>query len=427
MATLTAFEHERIEFDWNGRHLRAVERLNRALGTTVLQATTHRGRRVLKAGHYVGVVRFGRDTIQILPKIDYGHDETGSATRNLLYLLEAAGNFPVRRHDIATLADRGQDWFEILTRLFATELQVQWQRGPHRHYQVVEEVLPTLKGKWRISQQLRQPARQHRFDVAYDEFTVDNPLNRVLRLVVERLWQQTGDHENRRLLGELRQWLDGVALRPHLTQADASDSLITRLNRRYQPLLNLARLFLGGSAIEMTTGDTATFALIFDMNRLFEAFLVNLLRRYRHQILPPTLHHCTLHPQTRGHTRYLAQAATGPVFRLKPDLAIRDGDRFPLLLDVKYKRLKARDRRLGIAQSDFYQMFAYAQRYRCAQVLLLYPQTDEAHTAHFKLAGETAVTVTAVTVNLHRDLGSPVERQALKDELGTAFTLEKEP
>ena len=211
-ATHTIFEHQRYPFQWDEHHLLALNRLNLTLGTEVLQATTHHGQRILKASSYVGVVRLGKLTFQILPKIDYGIDSIQSATRNLLFLLEQVGQFPVRKQTTALLLARGQNWFEILTRLFATELKEQWLRGVHSHYQPIEATLPALKGKWRIHQQLHQPTRHHLFDVTYDEFTPDNQLNRVFRYVVEQLWRQTTDATNRRLLGELRQWLDGVTL-----------------------------------------------------------------------------------------------------------------------------------------------------------------------------------------------------------------------
>lgn len=48
-----------------------------------------------------------------------------------------------------------------------------------------------------------------------------------------------------------------------------------RLNRRLEPLLNLARLFLDGGVMQLASRDLAAFAFVFDMNRVFEAFLVN--------------------------------------------------------------------------------------------------------------------------------------------------------
>jgi 5-methylcytosine-specific restriction enzyme subunit McrC len=104
-----------------------------------------------------------------------------------------------------------------------------------RTYQVVEDELPVLRGKWRIAEQLRRPYRQHVFPVAYDEFTADNSLNRVFRFVLERLWRLTRDSGNRQMLGELRQWMEEVTVLPHVTAADANASLLTRLTPASHP------------------------------------------------------------------------------------------------------------------------------------------------------------------------------------------------
>lgn len=418
------FEHQAVPFAWNDDHLRALARLNKRLGTEVLQATVSRGKRVLKASSHVGMVRLGQDTFQILPKIDYGVDKAASATRNLLYLLEMAGNIPVRQDGLASFLQRGMDWFEILTYFFASELLRQWQHGAYHHYQVVEETAVALKGKWRVAQQLRFPARQHRFDVAYDEFTADNQLNHVLRYVTELLWQQTADSKNRRLLGTLRHWLADVTLLPYVGPQMAGPELITRLNRRYEPLLNLARLFLQTSTLELSAGRLDSFTFVFDMNQLFEAFIINLIQRQRQMILPPSLQECTLHPQTRRHTRFLARTAAGQgVFRLKPDLVLRQGETYPLLLDTKYKRLKGNDRRLGVSQGDFYQMFAYSRRYRCPHVLLLYPQGERPLYQQFLLPDGQGI-ISAATIDLRRDLRGRNGRIALINELREIITKE---
>jgi 5-methylcytosine-specific restriction enzyme subunit McrC len=80
---------------------------------------------------------------------------------------------PIREYNLAPLLKRRNDWFEVLTRFFASHLLEEWQRGAYRNYQIVEEDLSVLKGKWRIADQLHHPLRQHIFAVAYDEFTAD--------------------------------------------------------------------------------------------------------------------------------------------------------------------------------------------------------------------------------------------------------------
>lgn len=285
-----------------------------------------------------------------------------------------------------------------------------------------------MKGKWRISHQLRNPARQHIFSISYDEFTADNELNRIFRFVVERLLRLTRDAGNRQTLEELREWMVEVTLLPHFTAAQAPPTLLTRLNARFTSLLNLARLFLDDGSIQVASGDFSTFAFVFDMNALFESFIVEFIRRHRKMILPPALKNVELLPQSAGADRHLALRNGRDVFQLKPDLAMRQGAQFPLLLDTKYKQLRKEDRKLGVSSADFYQMHAYARRYACARVLLLYPQTaemSEPPCASFVLKGDDgeigASTIEVRTVNLMIDLSHQRGAKALAKELATIF------
>jgi 5-methylcytosine-specific restriction enzyme subunit McrC len=221
-------------------------------------------------------------------------------------------------------------------------------------------------------------------------------------------------------LGELRQWMEEVTLLPGLTAAEANSLILTRLNQRYAPLLNLARLFLDGGALQLSAGDLSTFAFTFDMNQLFEAFVINFIRRHRAEILPPDIQTCELLSQSHGATRYLARRASKSVFLLKPDLVFRDQlAQFPLLLDAKYKRLDKTDAKLGVSQADFYQMHAYAHRYECPRVLLLYPQVVgmvQPLRAGFDVE-DTSISIVAATVDLRIDLSRAQGRASLAGEL----------
>jgi 5-methylcytosine-specific restriction enzyme subunit McrC len=436
MPFLTVFEHETLPFDWDDRDLAALEKLNRAAGSELLRASTRGGQRVLRASQHVGVIRLGRQSIQVLPKIYYSPESqlddkarARQATQNLLYLLAYAGQIPMHEQALAGLLKRDLDWFEILTRLFVSHLESEWQAGAHRSYQTVDNELPLLKGRWRLAEQIRRPERRHVFDLTFDEFTADNPLNRTFRYVVERLWRLTRNPDNQRRLGVLRLWLEGVNLLPQLTLADTLQIPITRLNQRFEPLLNLARLFVDDASLQLAHGEHTAFSFVFDMNTLYESFVTNLIRKHRQEILPTALQNCDLLPQTRGAALSLAQRAGREVFLLKPDLAFRSAGRFPLLVDMKYKRLDPADRRLGVSQGDFYQMYAYARRYCCPRVILLYPQTAEMSQplqAYFCLNNEVAQILVA-TLDIRLDLSRPDERKNLIRRLKTILEMNNEP
>ncbi len=426
-AAVTLFEYEHTAgFGCTPRELAALDRLNRDAGAFVLRPVLVGGRCELQAAQYVGVFRLAGRTVQVLPKLyrkGAGLDDAErarAATRNLLAMLSLAGRLPLHEHALASLLRRDLDWFEALTRLFATHLLVEWQRGPARGYESVEEEARVLKGRWRIAEQVRRPERGHLLLVEHDEFQVDNALNRVFRFVVERLLHRAQDADNRRRLGELRCRLDEVTLLPQVSAADADPARLTRLQRRFAPLLTLARLFLDGGALQLAKGDATTFAFTFDMNGLFEEFVVGFVRRYREDLLPAALRGCTLLPQAEGVALPLARRDDRePAFRLRPDLLLCAGDRsHPLLLDTKYKRLDAAARNLGIAVADFHQLFAYAQRYRCPRALLLYPQAagDAPLRAFFTLP-ERAGRIEVATLDLRRDLTGAEGRQGLRDEL----------
>lgn len=427
---LTLFEHETQPCGLTANQLGLLDSLQQRLPEKVLQPVYRGGQWSLRAGNYVGVVRLGEQTIQILPKIYQSstasaHAQAREATANLLHMLAYAGLVRINESDIASLLGRESDWFEILTYLFASHLREEWQRGPARSYTTVEDDLPLLKGKWRLNAQLRRPERAHRFAVAYDEFTVDIPLNRIFRFVVERLSRLTRSATNARMVGDLRMLLDDVNLLPTVTTQDADQITFNRLTQRYEPLLNLARLFLDRGALQTASGDTNLFAFVFNMNTVFEGFITNFLHRHRATAMPLELRDTTLAAQARGRQLHLAWSEGKQLFRLKPDLLFHQGQQTLLVADTKYKRLDQHDRKLGISEADFYQMFAYARRYACQHVILIYPQTaDMKQGIHrqFTLQGEVGHHISAATIDLRHDLGSRRSREALATELSSILS-----
>ena len=371
----TLFEHEVLE-DADDREIRALTQLLKATDVNVLSPIIRQGKVCFQAKQFVGVVRLGTRTIQILPKIYRSTDRTQSiieASRNLLWMLDYATGINLRKSDTASLKET-ENWFETLIRLFSINLKQQWRIGVCRSYQTVDDVLPVLKGKWRIAAQMKRPAQKHLFAVSYDTFTSDNALNRVLRYVVEKLWKMTKNSDNRQHLADLRHWMDEITLLPIVDLQYAQSVKLTRLNQQYEPLFNLATLFLQNLGVELSAHNSPAYAFVFNMNQLFEEFITKFIQRHRQEILPATLRHSHLLPQSRQAVMYLAQRGEQGAFKLKPDIVFRDEATYPAVIDFKYKQLNPQVHRLGISESDFYQMYAYLTRFDCHEVTLIYPQ-----------------------------------------------------
>ncbi len=291
MALISPFEYELSNgFNWTDWEQEAIAKLEKLIGDRPFDFSG----REIQARQYVGVFRLGDRTVEVLPKMYRSNTATlkQDAVRNLLYMLEYTQQLNVKQYALTSLSQQDLDWFEILTRLFAMNLLEEWQRGAFRNYQAVSDTLPVLKGKWNLTEQLRRPERKHLFAVTFDEFTADNQLNRVLRYVVERLYQLTRNFHNRQMLHELQQRMEEVTLLPKVNVEDLRLMTITRLNQRFEPLLNLARLFLENESLQLSSGNFQTFAFALDMNKLFEEFVISFISRHRREILPSHLQDC---------------------------------------------------------------------------------------------------------------------------------------
>ena len=429
MPTVTLFEHQRrpyADLGWDGDHpaLAQLEQLNEDAGAELI----HLGRTYLRATQFVGVIRVGETTLQILPKIDYERAGSSdalagsipfqiavdSAARNFLYLLSYAQDLQIKRQDTTPLLAHRSDWFELLTRLLAAELHRQMKQGLHRSYVQLEETLRVIRGRWQLDRQLtRRPHVRHLFDVTYDDFSPDTLLNRIFQYVVGCLLFHSQEPGNRRLLRDLSKWLVDVEQLGEIPQADLDSMHFTRLTERFRPAFNLARLFVENRAFQLAAGGHQTFAFVFDMNRLFEKFVYGFIARHRRQILTDGWGGVRVREQAKGRPTYLAEKLPGGqrVFQLSPDILFtRPSGRAVLILDTKYKELADGQRKQGVSESDMYQMLAYAVALDCRQTLLLYPQQAGSPPilARFEMLGYPN-TVIAATINLRRPLDRPDE------------------
>lgn len=215
--------------------------------------------------------------------------------------------------------------------------------------------------------------------------------------------------------------MDEVALLPAVTPRDADRSTLTRLNARYEPLLNLARLFLDHSTLQLSSGDVNSFAFVFDMNRLFEGFLAGFIRRELADVWRGR--GWTMKTQSAG-IELLRDRADRPHVLLRPDIRFEAaGGNTVLLIDTKYKRLDPVGSRYGMSEGDAYQMFAYARRYQCPRVVLLYPHLKRPLRLEFATGGGP-YWLGLRTIRFDLDLSRSDDRLLLQQGLGSILVEE---
>lgn len=314
----------------------------------------------VRAQQVVGVLVIPGKTVEILPKVD-GDD--GHVRRALVHMIAVAHDLKVADAELAALATQRHDLLEIVIGLFVQKLSAAVRRGLPRRYIGHEDDLSMLRGRLNVVRQFTQLAvRPDVLACRYDELSEDTPLNRVLKAAVKRLVGVTRSDANARRLVELAARFEFVG--------DSAYPLGERVNRdrtntAFHDLYQWARFFLAGDWQATTGGKVPGFPLLFRMNVLFEEFIGKSLQR--------VLGLGRVGLQKRS--VYALQDAEGnDLFNLRPDVLIDAKGGRPIVLDTKWKKLKPKKRpKLGVRESDVYQMLVYAGAHRAKRVILLYP------------------------------------------------------
>lgn len=341
----------------------------------VATLTRFEGRPALKLNSWVGVIRTPSGTIiEILPKT---HERPGGRTqpdsllrsRKLLLRMLELTDEAFRTAPPAELQTLEMPLYEVVIRYALEGIQAAVRRGIPHAYVPIQEERSGLRGHIDLPRQIRQPPhRAHLLHVQYDEFLPDRPETRLTRLTVERLATLTTVISSRRLARELLYQLDEVPPSRNLK----SDFAAWRLGRSYvhfTPLESICKMVLYELNPVVAGSETHAHALLFDMNKVYEAYVAEMLRR--------------LHPdwiiESQRTDKSLGLVNEQGVFGLRPDLVLHTPDGQVVIADTKWKRLKAdQGPTYDVASADAYQMLAYSEIFQSKQpkkaLWLLYPR-----------------------------------------------------
>jgi 5-methylcytosine-specific restriction enzyme subunit McrC len=426
------FEHDKVtqddpRFTFTPGELIQIERFNErmrrreGLKRKVLDVSLNaHGEASIRSSSYVGVMRIGKRTIQILPKIakkgsegDNRHEAIfSSAVHNLLFMLSFTKRLRIKEVDLSRLSRVDDDFFEFLIYLFAKNTLELLKRNMCKEYVDLEENVVFLKGKIKFSSHIKHNAAlKHRFYTEFDDFSADNLLNQILKYTTHLLLGACSSPDNVKKLQEIYFMLDDVSLRAIIPELFSKVKL-TRLNDEYVPVLNLCKLFIERAALELRAGPLDVFSFVFDMDVLFEEFIGEFIKRkfagkfYEITLKRPVKHFAQ---------KYVEQGKPENVLPLKPDIVIRKTrDERTLIVDTKYKELTSKDKKEGADRSDIYQMYAYSKKYSSPDVIMLYPQfREQRKVSDFDVRDGTTIHIR--TVNVCRDLKN--DRNDLYEEL----------
>ena len=342
----------------------------------------------LQAQNYVGIIQVkSGDSLEILPKIhDNDNSNNEEAVENskkiLLTMLKTLKSHPFKNINIANLKSLNLPLLEIFISMFLDEVSKLIKIGIKSDYVELEDNLKFLKGKLKISEQIRKNiVHKERFYVCYQEFSIDRAENRLIKSALEFLYRRSKSSRNQRLIREYLFIFDEISSSSDIN-ADFSRLKLNRQTKHYEQALLWSKIFLQNKSFSPYKGNEIAFALLFDMNKLFESYVGNFIKKKRADV---SLQHSEKH---------LVEEPKG--FRLRPDIFL-EGE---FIADTKWKIVKSKD---DISQADLYQLYAYGKKYDCGKLYLIYPKINGAKQEPMKFKYDDKMQLEILYFDLEND------------------------
>ena len=328
-----------------------------------LRISSHKGVKVIKPQNYVGVINIDNKVqIEILPKIDIGDDN--ELRKLFLKMLSSLKEFKGKSFKNAQINDSKLPIYEVFIQMYLNEVQELLKKGLKSDYLTIEGNLTFFKGKFLINQHLKHNIiRKDRFYMAYDEFHINRPENRLIKTTLLKLNKISSNGKNQLLAKRLLAEFEMVN---QSTNIDKDFSLVKkdRNAQAYQSLMIGSQVFLKNKSFSTFKGTENVNALLFPMEKIFEAYVAKQLK----------IKFPEWNVETQKDDKYLFD--NPKTFGLKPDIYMSKGGS-AIVLDTKWKKLIENSKKYGISESDMHQMYAYAYKYDVENVILIYPKHKE--------------------------------------------------
>lgn len=326
-----------------------------------------------RAQNFVGFIQFEDLLIEIYPKVfrDWDSGKKELMLKHLFFWFSYCRriHFPVLETNLDKLSSDTIP--ELLIWNFADYCQKIISEQPFSRYELQEEALQSPRGRIDFSAYIRNgltSGNHHQIDCVYESFEFDNKLNRAIKYVCRLLITISRMNETRDKLGEIIFILDDVT--DEVCSATELDSVILNpIFASYQPIKEWCQRFLEQQLYSDSAYNSMQWSLLLPMEYVFEDFTAGFLKTHFSD-------HFKI--ETQRSDLYLT---TNHTFQLRHDILLRKiNSKVQIIIDTKYKirsHSDSSDPKKGVAQTDLYQMLAYAYRRGSKKIYLIYPNASE--------------------------------------------------
>lgn len=324
----------------------------------------------IQFNEYVGAIQVGNTLVEVLPKADKKDNNKSEWQERLIGMLRAVHGFEVKAPSSSSLKVNQSSILDLYFELFITEVELILRRGLIKQYRQTEGNLNALKGRLVFSKHIsKNLVHKERFYTQYTTYDVEHVFHMILckaLLLIQRL------NRNKNLFNRI----NGLVLNfPEMPDIKVNESTFEKItyNRKslhYKKAIDISHLLLMHYHPNLQKGNRDVLALMFDMNQLWEEFVLVSLRKLKEF-------------KVRGqNSTGFWKPKNGRTRTIRPDIKIfNDEDTY--ILDTKWKMI---DRRPSI--EDVRQMYAYHMYFFAKKVALLYPGKQRYIKGNFIETGE---------------------------------------
>lgn len=356
--TIQVFEHSFLPIEkdsFEQSHFVALSKLN-ALHDYQYFDLKHNG---VVFKQFVGVIQVDNLTIEILPKIDRyesEHYENKTKWRDvLLEMLKVTKKLKIRQVGQANVSKQSIHLLDIYFEWFLNEVQLLIHQGLIKQYYKQTGNVKALKGKIEFAGHINKNlVHKERFYTTHQIYNKDHLIHQILGQALDII--ATSSKGNYLYSTCKRIQLDF----PEVKSIKANENTFSKIPKSrktapYETALEIARLIILNYAPNISSGSEKMLALLFDMNSLWEEYVLVRLKQVCQN------HEIEVYGQN--------STAFWNNITIRPDIVLKKKDEVVLIIDTKWKNID----QSKPSTHDLRQMYVYNDYWSSTKSLLLYP------------------------------------------------------
>lgn len=351
--TIQVFEHSflPIEGKFEQRHFVALSKLN-ALHNYQYFDLKHNG---IVFKQFVGVIQVDGLTIEILPKIDNNDADENVWQKVLIEMLRVTRKLKVQKVGNANVNKQSIHLLDIYFEWFLNEVQTLIHQGLIKQYYKETSNVKALKGKLEFSGHIsKNLVHKERFYTTHQVYDKDHLIHQILYKaldIVERC--SKGSYLYSKCKTVQLDFPEVKAI--SVTEATFLKVSSNRKTAPYETALAISKFIILNFAPNISSGSENMLALLFDMNSLWEEYILARLKQSEKEVI-------IYGQQSRTFWNNIS---------IRPDIVIESGTE-KFIIDTKWKNINGSKP----STDDLRQMYVYNDYWKSDKAMLLYPSNE---------------------------------------------------